>query len=325
MKNLKILIGVPGVGKSTYCKSQRFTHIFESDQYRLDLFGSLQNQDPDSHNIVFNTMHEDLFEVIKNEENYDIIYDATNLNNKKRHILYKLLKHADKNINITSIVFFADLQTLIDRNLNREEYKRVPINVVKQMYKSFKIPFIGYDCDNIEYVGDKWFKKINDFKTIKSIDDLLLYCINDNIKKELQLNYQDHETPYHLESINEHINATIKNAQATSQIDLVKIATFHDLGKGLTKNYVEEKERCQYLNHENISSYYMLNYFYSINELTYDNNELAIRVLYHMLPNDKTITDKAFKRRNINNELKEKLYDFNKIDRMSSIKKEGFH
>lgn len=319
MKKLEILIGVAGTGKSTYVKSHQNVKIFESDQYRLNLFGTLSLQEPEHHDEVFSAMHDDLYSYIRNNESYHIIYDATNLNNKSRHILYRHLKRLDKNIEIVDVIFFNDRQTLVDRNLNREKEKQVPIDVVKQMYQSLKIPYIGYDCDKIKCIGDQWFKKI-DFNLINSIDDLIPHCVNDNIKSELMLNYTPHDNPYHLEPVNKHIDLAICNAHKLNNLDLIKIAAFHDLGKGITKKFNPDKGWCQYLNHENVSAYYMLNYFYSIDELTSDNLELAIRVLFHMLPNDKNITEKAYRRRNISNELKSKLYAFNKIDRLSSIK-----
>ena len=81
---LEILIGLPGSGKSTYCKEKRESNsnsvYLSSDKIREELYGNESIQGNPAE--VFTLMQSRAIEALKN--GIDVFYDATNLTRKDR-------------------------------------------------------------------------------------------------------------------------------------------------------------------------------------------------------------------------------------------------
>lgn len=323
MKEVKVLIGPAGCGKSTYTQAlinnykNQFDNIvvLSSDEIRLDMFGDLKYQSKQDHAKVFEYMNSEYRKLLKNNNNILIIYDATNLTRKRRHSLYE--KSKKYNAHHENVLFFTSLNELIFRNATRQIDKQVPEKVILNMYKSIQVPQIGYDCDEIKCEGEKWFKsnsKLDNIKTVKDISKLIKSDF-ENIKNELMLNYTKHDTPYHKEDVNTHIQWTIENS--TSE-NIRNIAIFHDLGKGINKVYDNELQKATYRGHENLGTYYALNYYYSTNQINNNNLNIVYAIAHHMLRRDKMKQSKLNKLMT-SQQLIDNLDEFNNVDNKSRI------
>ena len=87
MTVIKMLIGVAGVGKSTYIKQHKTEKslVLSSDELRIELFGDLEvGNAPEAIPVVFKTLHERMKEALLSKQYDTIFYDATNLSRKLR-------------------------------------------------------------------------------------------------------------------------------------------------------------------------------------------------------------------------------------------------
>lgn len=90
MQKFFMLMGISGSGKSTYAKALEKNcgyKVFSSDVLREELFG---NENDQTHNSeVFEELHRRILKALDAGEN--CVYDATNLNRKRRLQIYALL------------------------------------------------------------------------------------------------------------------------------------------------------------------------------------------------------------------------------------------
>ena len=91
MTTFSMLIGLPGSGKTYYANKylkQENTTILSSDEIRKVLLGSEDAQWGDS--TIFKAMNLATIENLK--EGLDVVYDATNINSKRRMELLEQIK-----------------------------------------------------------------------------------------------------------------------------------------------------------------------------------------------------------------------------------------
>lgn len=332
--NVVIMIGVAGSGKSTYIENIRkntskVTFSFESDYYRKIMYGSLE--EGNKHNKeVFEKMNEEFFGMIKwcddLEVESTIFYDATNLNRRKRRDIYKRIKLLKCDTNVIAVMNFASMETLLENNNKRPEEKKVPIDVIERMYKTIQVPRLEVDCDEIGATGELFFTGYPMY-TIDEVFELS----SEKIRKELGRIKESHENPHHLESISEHIELCVYNAVV--DIEMKRVAIFHDLGKSICKE-VKEDGIARYFSHANVSSYYFMNYIYSkakaVRAEFYNDDEIyllpkelymfdALEIIYQHMCAHKTLGSKNIRNNKLNDELVEKIYKFAEIDSISRI------
>lgn len=140
-KNLWLLVGIPGSGKSTWVREQldseckhwisrdaiRFEVVQEGEEYFskekkvFGLFASAVQADIDSDFIT------------------DIYVDATHLNEASREKLLGRLKNLDK-VNLNAIVFDIPLEVCLERNAQRTGRACVPETAIRNMYNNFRNP-----------------------------------------------------------------------------------------------------------------------------------------------------------------------------------------
>ena len=262
MKTVYITIGCAGSGKSSYIEKHIKENEFwlSSDNIRLEVFGDLTHQSKQDNAKVFDIMFQKLKAFLKDESNTTCYYDATNLSRKRRTHLYNEIKRMNKDCKVISLMFIVPLQILFDRNELREEYKQVPKDTIKTMYKNFQVPKEKVDCDVIVNVYGKTYK--NDFT------------------KEYEGDIP-HNSSFHKETVKEHINYTIENIEKSKNdikfiediefialytnfsketlFDiLLKVGEYHDLGKFICKEDIPDKGYSRFTNHEYVSTMYFL-------------------------------------------------------------------
>ncbi len=130
--------GIPGSGKSTYCKDK----IKENGSVRVsrdDIRFALidDNEEYFSHeNEVFREFIRIINEYLANDDVTDIYVDATHLNEKSRNKVLDRLHLKNANINV--INFFIDCDLAIKRNNMREGLAVVPEHVIRNMFNGYQ-------------------------------------------------------------------------------------------------------------------------------------------------------------------------------------------
>ena len=83
MAKMIVLVGLPGSGKTTWAKQYVEKNLntvhLSSDELRIELFGF---EDQTKNHLLFRELNKRTVEALN--DNKDVIYDATNLNRKKR-------------------------------------------------------------------------------------------------------------------------------------------------------------------------------------------------------------------------------------------------
>lgn len=322
-KQVYVLSGIPGSGKSTW--RQEFLNknedlnvcVISGDDIREEL--GMSSSDPRALSIML----ERYSESIKDKSIDVIIVDSTNLTPKRRAAYLR------KNVKLTVVFFFTSIETSVVRVRNREKVNSIPYEIIKEAAIALTPPVIGLDCDSFILAGESFFNRrelssYRDELTLASINKLSKFTplvAETIINNELNMLYAPHESSYHMESIDEHIDMCLMNSDS---VEMRIISLFHDLGKSLARVHHEGMEYASYKRHERFSSVMFLNYLYSVdsdcNKEYTENNPLMLAILYHMITVD--LSPKVISRYSINKELMNSLLKFNRIDRMSSIRKD---
>lgn len=143
MNNLYLLIGLPGAGKTTFCKMiiarNRGLKYISSDELR-DEFSNYR----DDSVTIFRIMHQRTLQMLKSSS---VLYDSTDLERKYRIDLYKKAKLI--NAKTTAIFIHNGLNCAIQQSRLRTGRTDVNEKLIRDMYTTMQIPIIGTDCDSI--------------------------------------------------------------------------------------------------------------------------------------------------------------------------------
>ena len=135
MAKLNIMIGISGSGKTKYAKTELLidnTVYLSSDDIRVDMFG-FEDQ---THNAeVFERMKREALTALQND--FDVIYDATNLNKKRRSDIIKRAKMCDVEVN--AYLCCTPINIILERNITRQE-RQIPWDKLIQMIQSIEPP-----------------------------------------------------------------------------------------------------------------------------------------------------------------------------------------
>lgn len=244
MARLNIMIGIPGSGKTKYAKTNLLnenTVYLSSDDIRVDMFG-FEDQ---THNAeVFERMKRETLTALQN--GFDVVYDATNLNKKRRSDIIKRAKIYGAEVN--AYLCCTPINIILERNLTRQE-RQIPWDKLIQMIQSIEPPMYYEGFDNIYLIDGGMYNDV--------------YGYNFLIKECFGYNQ---DNPHHYETLEEHIKAVTKKAESlgeklTLRNDaeiLRQAARYHDFGKLYTKSFNNKKGHCVYYSHDKISTYLYL-------------------------------------------------------------------
>jgi len=137
MNELTVLIGLPGSGKSTYCKN--FTPdiiVLSTDGIREEKFGYKFNED-----IRATVYHELLDQTIINLQNKrHVVLDTTYLNSEiSRNSFLQKMKESVDRVYCKAVVFDIDIDECIRRDSQRQKSRRVGEEVIRNLHKDFCI------------------------------------------------------------------------------------------------------------------------------------------------------------------------------------------
>lgn len=304
MQKFLMLMGISGSGKSTLAQAMAAKcnyKVFSSDALREELFG---NENDQTHNsVVFEELHRRILKALDAGE--DCVYDATNLNRKRRiQFLERLKKYKKLKKGIVVIATPVDFCVVRDA----ERARTVGRAVIERQVSQFQMPLVEEGWDDISVCP---LEDINTKVPPYLLDEFLCGQTPHNC------------APYHLETIETHMKLAHLLAKVNDEPDCIQIALkYHDIGKFFTRKWDEGKGRNTFYGHQNWGAYfYLCSYTYL--DLRAKNEARAIAVASliseHMEPHlsswskKKTFYGKNFR------ELLELMADY---DDWASIKDE---
>lgn len=337
---LYVLVGVAGSGKSTYAKELAeelggMTTIISSDEYRKKLFGSLKEGNKEGNSaVVFEMMHKDLRALVEmgsllGVEN--VIYDATNINRRRRRALYRNVKAWSNNAIEVEIIYFSrPLSYLFQTNslrITSDVDKSIPFSRIRQMYINLQVPRIGSDCDSFRVEGTQMFSTTPVIPLKGSVAKTYALA-TDAMRMELTSLFEPHDcAPHHLERIDEHIEMCVENVvKEGGDLSLVTVALFHDLGKSVSKKMVEKNgtTKATYQGHANVSANYFLNFLEFTVEYQPNQADLDIMEAIHQHMNShQGFGDKNIRNNNLTPDVLDLANRFKEIDSKSRIVGKG--
>ena len=257
-----MLVGLPASGKSTYAKTLDGV-IFSSDALRAEMWGNEATQGDNQ--VLLTELHKRIKDCLRNGQN--AIYDATNINYKKRMAFLQELKHID--CEKICIFIAVPYEECLERNKQRDRV--VPEYVIEKMYKSFNAPY--------------WYEGWDDIRVINEFENI--YKVIDFIRITQHFNQENH---HHSLSLGEHCLKAFqiirRNAKFNVWFEVTDFdiaALTHDNGKVFTKDFHnkkgEETEESHYYNHQYVGAYNSF-FFNDIQDHLY----VAQLIQWHMHP-----------------------------------------
>lgn len=321
MSKFILLCGLPASGKSTLAEKlsvEENAILLSSDELRKELLNDVNNQE--SNVEVFEEMNSRTNKLLLEGKN--VIYDATNINRKRRkHLINNIIKADEKivyylNEHITSC-YFNDLKR--DRNVGKE--------VINRMYKNLQIPVENEGWNLVNFVSNK--KPSRQIFRSELEEIIQSDPGHDKLFQQLSIYMTDfndivnlsQDSTYHSFSVSRHTYHVYKNILENYQEDklvMIWAALFHDLGKGFCKSFInhkgEETKYAHFIGHENVSSQLAV---YYLDLFGYDEEfikQVSTLVQFHMKPMN--ASGKTIKEINqlLGDELVEKLMILHKAD-----------
>lgn len=257
----KMLVGIPGCGKSTYCENNKDFITHSSDAIREE-FGLAADEGAKTFEILHNRVISDL----RNGKN--VIFDATNLSRKHRMNFLKCLDNSVKGCEKICVLFVVPVEVCKERN--RKRTRVVPEYVYDRMLSNFEVPMCEEGFDSIEVVFDGFDKPVK----MATWEELLKF---------------DQCNHHHRLTLGEHMEGALANLKSDKK-DVREAMLWHDIGKYYTKRFQNSKgeptEEAHYLGHDNCGSYIYLVYKYAENPERDVGELLHISALinWHMAP-----------------------------------------
>lgn len=255
-----MMVGLPCSGKSTKAieLSEKYdATIFSSDTLREEMFGNINDQEHNQE--LFVELHKRIKDCLHGGKSS--IYDATNLNYKKRMAFLAEIKNIQ--CEKICILMATPYEECLRRNAERE--RKVPEHAIKRMYFSINIPYWyeGWDDIQIEYgLYNGYYGKPVEF--VRNYKD-----------------YNQHNS-HHKLTLGEHCLRASLRLDNEASITTFCATYIHDCGKPETATFTNTKgmatTECHYYNHQYVSGYKALLFDYS-NPL-----DVAIIVMWHMQP-----------------------------------------
>jgi len=267
MSKLFMMIGLPASGKSTIAKEiaeSEDAEIVSSDKIRKELFGNEEVQLDNGQ--VFKIVHNRLIDGLKAGKN--MIFDATNINYKKRRAFLQTLNKLD--VIKVAILIATPYEECIERNSKRK--RKVPEDVIKNMYHNFYIP--------------QYYEGFDDIQTKYNSDHIFFFDDLEDIKQD---------NPHHSLTVLKHckkVEEILVKERNEINTSIIFAGRLHDIGKLKTKTFInckgEQTDIAHFYNHEKVSAYDSLFYINLRSRLQIGlENDFALDVLnliqWHML------------------------------------------
>nr|DAV36650.1 MAG TPA: putative kinase [Caudoviricetes sp.] len=304
---LILLSGVAGVGKSTYIKE----NLADATVLSSDEIGAELGVTGGNNSKVFQTMYDRAHDLMSQKVD-TIVLDATMLTRRRRLGALSQINPHNYGYEVEVVQLHKPLQEILKQNKMREAV--VPEQTVKQMYLSMQPAKVGVDCDKYTLITPPF----------------------ENYNKEVAKGIKiPHNSPYHKESIKEHIDMTVTKAIELygNEHPVTTIARYHDLGKSvartkrthdeLTSKFIERTigEHDSYKGHENVSAMY-----YHIARQNEVDTDISDAILHHMNAHDSIdiAKNKSVIRSEVSPQAIDYMERFREIDSVSRVVDEDY-
>lgn len=234
-----MMMGLPGVGKSTYVKENYKDYVIvESDAIRKEL--GITGHEAVDNIKVFDEVHNRIKNSLKEGKN--VVMDATNLSRKNRVHALTLAKIAGRRQYLRSTLVFV-LDT-VENCVLRDSQRTEPVGekVIDRMYKSFEAPAYYEGWNEIKVI----------FEPRPEVEEFY---------KNADMDHFDQHNSHHKFTLGEHMGktATYVIGKSFQDVNLTTAASFHDIGKVKTQSYINKKgevtEDAHYYSHMNVGAY----------------------------------------------------------------------
>lgn len=261
-----MMIGIPGSGKSHEAEIIAKEHnaiIHASDRLREELFRDVNHMGDNG--FLFNELHKRIQRDLKAGKN--VIYDATNINSKKRISFLKSLK--DIPCEKIAILIMTPYQQCLKNNAERE--RSIPESVIEKMYTNFQVPYYYEGFDIVQIV---LWQEANVYAPYIVVERYKNYN-QDNEHHQLTLGQ------HLITSYNYMLSKSLCGENEDIPDELTLATLLHDIGKPFCKEFKEGDKNAHYYNHMNVGAYDSFFYTSSI-----ECNTLLIAWLinWHMEP-----------------------------------------
>lgn len=244
-----MLCGLPGSGKSTYASNLKTAEplmdyqILSSDAIRAEICGDENSQDKNGE--VFTILHQRVKDNLR--EGKHVIYDATNINSKRRKAFLDELK----NIPCRKECYIIATPYELCLSMNQKRERNVPESVIKRMYMNWETPYYFEGWDNIKIIENTFFGH--------------LYHMTSRWRKCIGFDQKNH---HHELTLDHHMLRTRDYLRSEENIQLFELddyyallnaAIYHDCGKFFTQVFYNGKgeptEEAHYFQHHCVGAY----------------------------------------------------------------------
>ena len=244
---LFMTIGLPGSGKSTWANSTGHP-VYSSDAIREEL--GLDPTKKEDNQKTFDELHKRIRDALQ-RGGPSVIYDATNMNRKKRMEFLRSLTFSVAKI---AVLFTTPVDICVERDSKRE--KPVGKDVIMRMLGNFNAPWFYEGWNNIMCIPN---------------EEAYMYPTED----------MDQKSKHHALTLLQHQDAAEEYAYEHGFGEAVQTAAlYHDIGKRLTQSFGDDGD-AHYYNHHNVSAYLYLSGF---NEMTTQDLYVGNLINLHMAP-----------------------------------------
>lgn len=157
-----MMVGIPGVGKTTYARKIPNARVFSSDAIREEL--GVDGGDKEAHKKVFALLHQRIADQLTNDTAHDVVYDATNISSGKRVNYLKSIK----NIVGRKVCIFFDIPLKVALNQNVDRDNPVPNAVIRKMSCAMDEPRIYEGWDEIRIVRELPMRNIDKIRNMSA-------------------------------------------------------------------------------------------------------------------------------------------------------------
>lgn len=283
VRKVRILMGMDSSYKAAYLKE----HIQETD-------------------VVLSEPHpEKVLHALSNMTTGTLYVNGVLGSRTKRRKLYHAIKGADIRVDVTIVFVMATLATVSQTSLVN--------NKLRLIYMGIQVPRIGVDCDHMVVAGESFFRD-----SVGNVADVaaVFEAGTPHLQAELKRVFEPHQSPWHAESIEEHINMAVANAPA----DLKQVALFHDLGKSVAKQPKQSDDRyMSYHQHERVSAHYFLNYIWFVGGGLTKDTMSDLEVINQHMAGHGGINHKTQRKNGLDATTMHRIQNFAKVDQLSKI------
>lgn len=161
-KDMYILIGAPGVGKSTWIEKefQGECCVISTD----NILQAIADEEGKTYNDVFqkyisvaDKMMWKEFDSIVSGRCYPIVIDRTNMSRKVRAKFFDRLRlwHRNQAFKVHAVIFNKPDDVEYERRLNSRPGKTIPKLVIENMLRSYEEPSLDEGFDSIIYADNR--------------------------------------------------------------------------------------------------------------------------------------------------------------------------